>query len=84
MSSTEETESEDLGKVSSITLVQVVKVVKNLPGGKTLGVDEILPEMLKALEMVGLSWLTRGPYLYPCRVSEVIMGVYPYSLHVFY
>lgn len=32
--------------------------VKKLPSGNAPGVDEILPEMLKALDIVGLSWLT--------------------------
>ncbi|TWW81841.1 R2 Retrovirus-related Pol polyprotein from type I retrotransposable element [Takifugu flavidus] len=35
------------------------KVVKKLLVGKAPGVDEIRPEFLKALDVVGLSWLTR-------------------------
>uniref|UniRef100_A0A8C2ZPF1 Reverse transcriptase domain-containing protein n=1 Tax=Cyclopterus lumpus TaxID=8103 RepID=A0A8C2ZPF1_CYCLU len=50
---------EDFGVVSPISLAEVAKVVKKLLGGKAPGVDEILPEMLKALDIVGLSWLTR-------------------------
>ena len=34
-------------------------VVKQLHSGKAPGVDEIRPEMLKALGVEGLSWLTR-------------------------
>ena len=41
---------------SSITGAEVVK---KLPGGRTLGVDEILPEFLQVLDVVGLSWWTR-------------------------
>ncbi len=33
--------------------------VKKLLGGKAPGVDEIRPEYLKSLDVVGLSWLTR-------------------------
>jgi len=58
MSSIEEAEFEDFGKDLSITLAEVSEVVKKLLGGKALGVDEIHPEMLKALDMEGLSWLT--------------------------
>ena len=55
MSSIEEAESEDLGEDLSITLAEVIKVVNQRPGGKAPRVDEICPEMLKALDMVGLS-----------------------------
>ena len=34
-------------------------MVKKLLGGKVLDVDEVRPEFLKALDVVGLSWLTR-------------------------
>nr|XP_049577496.1 glycine receptor subunit alpha-3 isoform X1 [Syngnathus scovelli] len=44
---------------SPISGVEVTEVVKKLLGGKALGVDEIRPEFLKALDVVGLSWLTR-------------------------
>jgi len=40
-------------------LAEVAEVVKKLFRGKAPGVDEIHPEMLKALHIVGLSWLTR-------------------------
>nr|XP_049577497.1 glycine receptor subunit alpha-3 isoform X2 [Syngnathus scovelli] len=44
---------------SPISGVEVTEVVKKLLGGKAPGVDEIRPEFLKALDVVGLSWLTR-------------------------
>jgi len=50
-------ESEDLGEASPISLVEVAEVVKKLSSGKVPDVDEIGPEMLKALDR--LLWLTR-------------------------
>uniref|UniRef100_A0A674MBB2 Reverse transcriptase domain-containing protein n=1 Tax=Takifugu rubripes TaxID=31033 RepID=A0A674MBB2_TAKRU len=44
---------------SHISGTEVAEVVKKLLGGKDPGVDEIHPEFLKALDVVGLSWLTR-------------------------
>ncbi|KAI3374595.1 hypothetical protein L3Q82_021173 [Scortum barcoo] len=44
---------------SSITQAEVTEVVHKLLSGKALGVDEIRPEYLKSLDVVGLSWLTR-------------------------
>ena len=38
---------------------EVTEVVKKLHGGRTPGVDQIHPEFLKTLDVVGLSWLTR-------------------------
>ena len=58
-SSVEEADSEDSGEVSSICLAEVSESVEKLLSGKVPGVDEICPEMLKALDIVGLSWLTR-------------------------
>jgi len=58
MSSEEEAESEDSGEASPISLAEVMEVVKKLFSGKVPGVDEIRPEMLKALDIVELSWLT--------------------------
>ena len=55
MSSIEEAESKNLGKDSPITLAEVARVVKKLPSCKVPGEDEIRPEMLKAVDMVGLS-----------------------------
>ena len=58
-SSGEEAESEASGEAPPISLAEVAEVVKQLFSGKAPGVDEIRPEMLKALDIVGLSWLTR-------------------------
>ena len=58
-SSAEGAESEDSGVSSSISVAEVAEVVKKFLGGKAPGVDEIRPEMLKALDIVGLSWLAR-------------------------
>lgn len=58
-SSVEEAEPEDSGESAPISLAEVAEVVKKLLSGKSPGVDEIRPEMLKALDIVGLSWLTR-------------------------
>ncbi|KAI3365343.1 hypothetical protein L3Q82_010131 [Scortum barcoo] len=45
---------------SSITQAEVTEVVHEAPrSGKAPGVDEIRPEYLKSLDVVGLSWLTR-------------------------
>ncbi|TWW74493.1 hypothetical protein D4764_14G0004960 [Takifugu flavidus] len=57
--SNEEAGPGDLGIGSHIFRAEVAKVVKKLLGGKAPGVDEIRPEFLKALDVVGLSWLTR-------------------------
>ncbi|TWW73571.1 hypothetical protein D4764_15G0009650 [Takifugu flavidus] len=57
--SNEEAGPGDLGIGSHISGAEVAEVVKKLLGGKALGVDEIRPEFLKALDVVGLSWLTR-------------------------
>ncbi len=55
----EEAEFEDAGEASPISLVEVTEVIKKLLSGKAPGVDEIGPEMLKVLDIVGLSWLAR-------------------------
>ena len=39
--------------------MEVTEVVKQLHSGKAPGVDEIRPEMLKAMGVEGLSWMTR-------------------------
>ncbi|KAI3361249.1 hypothetical protein L3Q82_012921 [Scortum barcoo] len=57
--SSEEAEAGDSEVDSSITQAEVTEVVRKLLGGKALGVDEIRPEYLKSLDVVGLSWLTR-------------------------
>ncbi|KAK3512370.1 hypothetical protein QTP70_007360 [Hemibagrus guttatus] len=55
--SVEEPEAEDSEVDSFITQAEVTEVVQLL-GGKAPGVDEICPEYLKSLDVVGLSWLT--------------------------
>ncbi|KAK3574606.1 hypothetical protein QTP86_011469 [Hemibagrus guttatus] len=57
--SEEEPEAEDSEVDSFITQAEVTEVVQQLLGGKAPGVDEIRPEYLKSLDVVGLSWLTR-------------------------
>ncbi|KAK3556749.1 hypothetical protein QTP70_016703 [Hemibagrus guttatus] len=58
-SSVEEPEAGDSEVDSFITQAEVTEVVQQLLGGKAPGVDEIRPEYLKSLDVVGLSWLTR-------------------------
>ncbi|KAI3356040.1 hypothetical protein L3Q82_017311 [Scortum barcoo] len=57
--SNEEAEAGDSEVDSSITQAEVTEVVRKLLGGKAPGVDEIRPEYLNSLDVVGLSWLTR-------------------------
>ncbi|KAK3566847.1 hypothetical protein QTP86_004549 [Hemibagrus guttatus] len=57
--SIEEPEAEDSEVDSFITQAEVTEVVQQNLGGKAPGVDEIHPEYLKSLDVVGLSWLTR-------------------------
>ena len=57
--SVEEAVAGDSEGHSSITRAEVIEVVKKLLGGKAPGVDEIRPEYLKSLDVVGLSWLAR-------------------------
>ncbi|TWW81631.1 hypothetical protein D4764_01G0014460 [Takifugu flavidus] len=57
--SNEEAGPGDLWIGSHIYGAEVAEVVKKLLGGKAPGVNEIRPEFLKALDVVGLSWLTR-------------------------
>ncbi|KAK3541273.1 hypothetical protein QTP86_019410, partial [Hemibagrus guttatus] len=59
MPSVEEPEAEDSEVDSFITQAEVTEVVQQLLGGKAPGADEIRPEYLKSLDVVGLSWLTR-------------------------
>ncbi len=74
-SSIEEAEAGGSEVASSITWAKVTEVVKKLLGGKAPGMDEIRPEYLKSLDVVGLSWLTclcniacgRGQYLWDSR-----------------
>lgn len=57
MSIFKEADCEDTGKDKSTALAEVTKVVKKLLSGRMPGEDEICPEMLKAKDVVGLSWL---------------------------
>ncbi|KAK3509580.1 hypothetical protein QTP70_006449 [Hemibagrus guttatus] len=54
MPSVEEPEAEDSEVDSFITQAEVTEVVQQLLGGKAPGVDEIRPEYLKSLDVVGL------------------------------
>ncbi|KAK0147792.1 Craniofacial development protein 2 [Merluccius polli] len=49
----------DSGVGSPISGAEVAEVARKLLGGRAPGVDEVRPEFLKALDVVGLSWLTR-------------------------
>ena len=49
----------DSGVGSPISGAEVAEVVRKLLGGRAPGVDEVRPEFLKALDVVGLSWLTQ-------------------------
>ncbi|KAK0134372.1 Craniofacial development protein 2 [Merluccius polli] len=49
----------DSGVGSPISGAEVAEVVRKLLGGRAPGVDEVCPEFLKALDVAGLSWLTR-------------------------
>ena len=57
-SSEVEAESEDPGEYVSISLAEIAGVVKKIPCSKAPQVDEIRPEILTALDIVGLSWHT--------------------------
>ncbi|KAL6462549.1 hypothetical protein MHYP_G00289710 [Metynnis hypsauchen] len=57
--SQEEAELGDPSEGPSITRAEVTKVVGKLLGGKALGMDDIRLEFPRALDVVGLSWLTR-------------------------
>ncbi|KAI3361286.1 hypothetical protein L3Q82_013463 [Scortum barcoo] len=60
---------------SSITQAEVTEVVRKLLGGKAPGVDEIRPEYLKSLDVVGLSWLTRL-----CNIAwRVLEGLWEFA-----
>ena len=53
----EEAESESSEMGTPISGAEVAEVVKKLFGGKAPGVDEVRPEFLRALDVIGLSWL---------------------------
>ncbi len=57
-SSAEEAESENFQEDLTISLAEVAEVVKKIHSGKAAGVDRIYLEMLKVLDIVGLSWQT--------------------------
>lgn len=58
MFSLEEAEFEDSVVASPISLAKVSEVVKKFRSSNPAGVDEIRHEMLKALDIIGLFWLT--------------------------
>ncbi|CAF1059527.1 unnamed protein product [Rotaria sp. Silwood1] len=47
------------GDSNAITMGEVSSAIKSLKSGKAAGIDEIRPEMLKALNNGGIRWLTR-------------------------
>ena len=49
----------DFGKEEVFTSTKVAVVIRGLKSGKSAGEDEIQPEMLKALNVEGVRWLTR-------------------------
>ena len=55
MSSDEEAESESSEMGPPISGADVAEVVKKLLGGRAPGVNEVRPEFLKALDVVGVS-----------------------------
>ena len=58
MSSEEDVEFEELGESSLISLAELSEVVKKVLSGKAPGLDEIHPEIVRSLDIVGVSWLT--------------------------
>ncbi|KAI3366564.1 hypothetical protein L3Q82_000487 [Scortum barcoo] len=72
--STEEAEAGDFEVDSSITQAEVTEVVRKLLGGKAPGVDEIRPEYLKSLDVVGLS-LADTPLQHCMEVGDSASGV---------
>ncbi|XP_054592057.2 LINE-1 retrotransposable element ORF2 protein [Nothobranchius furzeri] len=57
--SEEEPELGGLGMDCPISVAEVAEVVKQLHSGGAPGADEVRPGYLKAMDVVGLSWLTR-------------------------
>lgn len=57
MSSVVEAESGD--EKDDLTISGDEVTVKQLLGGRVPGVDDVYPELLKALDVIGLSWLTQ-------------------------
>ena len=50
---------EQVGEDIQVTEADVNAVIKSLKTVKALGEDDIRPEMLKAMNMYGVRWLTR-------------------------
>ncbi|XP_008319498.1 carbohydrate sulfotransferase 15-like [Cynoglossus semilaevis] len=57
-SSVEVAEAEDSAADPPMSCTEVTEVIKKLLGGKAPGVDEICPQYLRSLDVVGLSGLT--------------------------
>lgn len=55
---TEAIDTGDSEEDSTITQAKVTVVVSKLLGVRASGADEICPEYLKSLDVLGLSWLT--------------------------
>jgi exonuclease III len=47
------------GAETNLSVAEVISAIKSLKSGKAAGIDEIRPEMLKALGPEGVQWLTR-------------------------
>lgn len=75
---------EDEGEVSAISLAEVTEVVGKLLRGRASGVGEIHPEMRKAVDIDGLSWLTRffcdtwrsGTVTLECQTRVVVVRIF--------
>ena len=70
-----ESGSSDVGP--PISGAEVAEVVKKLLSGKAPGVDEVRPEFLKALDVVGLSWLAC-----PCNITWTVPLDWPIGVAV--
>ncbi|TWW77546.1 hypothetical protein D4764_12G0009360 [Takifugu flavidus] len=55
--STEQVEAGDYEENSAITQAEVTKVVIKYLSGRASGTDDVCPEYLKSLDLVGMSWL---------------------------
>ena len=61
---------EQVGEGIQITKADVNAVIKSLKTGKAPGEDDIRPEMLKAMNIYGVCWLTRVCKV-ACRTGQV-------------